>query len=84
MRYNAAVPDLPVCVYCRRRPAESQWRPVCSQRCQLLDLAHWVDGDYRVPGEHNAHSFDLFSYGADGTEGGEGPNADVTNWDTGA
>jgi general secretion pathway protein G len=39
---------------------------------------------YRVPGEHNAHSFDLFSYGADGAEGGEGPNADVTNWDNGA
>jgi general secretion pathway protein G len=39
---------------------------------------------YRVPGEHNAHSFDLFSYGADGVEGGEGVNADVTNWDSGA
>jgi general secretion pathway protein G len=39
---------------------------------------------YRVPGEHNAHSFDLFSFGADGVEGGEGTNADVTNWDTGA
>jgi general secretion pathway protein G len=39
---------------------------------------------YRVPGEHNPHSFDLFSYGADGVEGGEGTNADLGNWDSGA
>lgn len=33
---------------------------------------------YRIPGEHGL--FDLFSYGADGTPGGEGINADVGNW----
>jgi uncharacterized protein len=27
------------------------YRPFCSDRCKLLDLAHWVDGDYRVAGE---------------------------------
>jgi endogenous inhibitor of DNA gyrase (YacG/DUF329 family) len=26
-------------------------RPFCSERCQLLDLGHWVEGEYRVPGE---------------------------------
>jgi general secretion pathway protein G len=31
------------------------------------------------PGAHN-RDFDLWSYGADGEEGGEGENADVSNW----
>jgi general secretion pathway protein G len=34
---------------------------------------------YRQPGEHNP-DFDLWSYGRDGVEGGEGPDADITNW----
>ncbi len=34
---------------------------------------------YRFPGEHG--DYDLWSYGADGQPGGEGENADITNWD---
>ncbi len=34
--------------------------------------------EYRVPGEHG--EFDLYSLGADGTEGGEGEDADVVSW----
>jgi general secretion pathway protein G len=34
---------------------------------------------YRFPGTHGT-DFDLFSYGPDGTEGGEGENADIGNW----
>ncbi len=34
---------------------------------------------YRSPGRHNK-DYDLYSYGADGQEGGEGENADITNW----
>jgi endogenous inhibitor of DNA gyrase (YacG/DUF329 family) len=30
---------------------EPALRPFCSERCRLLDLARWVDGDYRVAGE---------------------------------
>ena len=33
---------------------------------------------YVCPGEHG--EFDLSSLGADGVEGGEGENADITNW----
>lgn len=33
---------------------------------------------YRQPGRHGA--FDVFSYGADGREGGEGNDADIGNW----
>lgn len=33
---------------------------------------------YQAPGEHG--DYDLWSYGADGTSGGEGEDADITNW----
>jgi endogenous inhibitor of DNA gyrase (YacG/DUF329 family) len=29
---------------------DPRWRPFCSERCQLLDLSHWLDGGYRVEG----------------------------------
>lgn len=35
---------------------------------------------YRYPGEHNQHSYDLFSYGKDGLSGGTGVDSDITNW----
>ena len=34
---------------------------------------------YIFPGEHG--EFDIYSFGADGQEGGEGEYADQTNWD---
>jgi general secretion pathway protein G len=34
---------------------------------------------YRYPGQRG--EFDVFSYGADGREGGEDVNADIGNWD---
>src|SRR5712692_5619435 len=33
---------------------------------------------YHSPGQHG--DYDLYSLGADGQEGGDGENADVTNW----
>jgi general secretion pathway protein G len=33
---------------------------------------------YRFPGQHG--DFDLFSFGADGQEGGDGDAADIKNW----
>ena len=36
------------------KPAEwkdNPFRPFCSERCQLVDLGRWVEGEYRVPGE---------------------------------
>jgi general secretion pathway protein G len=35
---------------------------------------------YVSPGRVNPHSFDLYSLGRDGREGGEGEDADVTSW----
>ena len=36
------------CAYCRRHPVDPAWRPFCSERCKLQDLANWADGTYRV------------------------------------
>jgi general secretion pathway protein G len=35
---------------------------------------------YRSPGE-NGHPYDLYSYGADGSPGGDGDNRDITSWE---
>jgi len=34
---------------------------------------------YMAPGQHGA--YDIISLGADGREGGEGPNRDITSWE---
>lgn len=34
---------------------------------------------FRSPGQHG--DFDIYSYGADGQQGGEGKNADITSWE---
>ncbi|PYR62842.1 MAG: DNA gyrase inhibitor YacG [Acidobacteria bacterium] len=43
--------DVVLCVFCRRHPVEPEWRPFCSERCKIQDLARWADSAYRVPGE---------------------------------
>lgn len=36
----------PIC----ERPVETDqaFAPFCSERCRLLDLSRWLDGDYRI------------------------------------
>ncbi|HKR12067.1 MAG TPA: DNA gyrase inhibitor YacG [Pyrinomonadaceae bacterium] len=34
---------------------DNPFRPFCSERCQLVDLGRWVEGEYRVPGESVPH-----------------------------
>jgi general secretion pathway protein G len=36
--------------------------------------------NYESPGTHNTDAVDIWSYGKDGKEGGEGNDADLTNW----
>ena len=46
---------------------------------KTVPLDPWgYEYQYYFPGEHGV--FDLCSLGADGMEGGEGINADITNW----
>ncbi len=35
---------------CGSRP-ENPHGPFCSERCKLIDLGHWLGGDYRIPGK---------------------------------
>jgi general secretion pathway protein G len=35
---------------------------------------------YKSPGDANPNGYDLLTYGADGKQGGEGDDADVTSW----
>jgi endogenous inhibitor of DNA gyrase (YacG/DUF329 family) len=48
--YLWIVPE-PLCVFCRSHPVDPTWRPFCSERCKLQDLARWADASYRVAGE---------------------------------
>ena len=45
------MPEQALCVFCRRHAVDQAWRPFCSERCKLQDLARWADGTYRVPAE---------------------------------
>jgi general secretion pathway protein G len=38
---------------------------------------------YEQPGQNNSHSYDLWSYGADGNPGGDDAAADIGNWNYG-
>ncbi|MGH9949637.1 MAG: DNA gyrase inhibitor YacG [Pyrinomonadaceae bacterium] len=31
----------------------NEFRPFCSQRCQLLDFGAWADEKYALPAEHS-------------------------------
>lgn len=47
---------------------------------RTVPLDPWNNAyQYLNPGQRS--EFDVFSYGADGQEGGEGINADIGNWD---
>ena len=51
--------------------------PYVRQRDALIDPWGQLYG-YRMPGEHGP--FDLYTLGADQTEGGDGENRDITSW----
>jgi len=40
-----------LCAFCRRLAVDPAWKPFCSERCKIQDLARWATGEYRVPGE---------------------------------
>jgi endogenous inhibitor of DNA gyrase (YacG/DUF329 family) len=56
MTIMTAADEPGLCVFCRRKAQEHAWRPFCSERCKLLDLAQWADGAYRVPAAPAADS----------------------------
>jgi hypothetical protein len=42
------VPTSRPCPVCGK-PSVARFRPFCSARCQTIDLARWIGGNYRVP-----------------------------------
>ena len=48
---------------------------------KMVRLDPWSNPyQYRSPGQNGALTFDLWSRGADGADGGEAEGADITNW----
>lgn len=39
------------CPICKKSTA-ADFKPFCSKRCKDIDLAHWLRGDYLIPGEN--------------------------------
>jgi general secretion pathway protein G len=75
-RYPSATEGLEALV---TNPGEAN-APNWKQQLQRLPVDPWERPyQYANPGTHG--EFDVFSYGADGQEGGEGINADIGNWD---
>ncbi len=54
------------------------WRGPYLKKAEAIDDPWQRPYRYKMPGEHG--EFDLFTYGADDSEGGEDENQDVGNW----
>jgi len=77
-------------------PSADQGLAALSSPPQGVDLALYRQGgyirrvqmdpwgnpyQYQIPGTRSGGRYDIFSLGADGQPGGEGPDADIGNWD---
>lgn len=42
----------PICGKAFEAPSLEAWPsfPFCTERCRLIDLGRWIDGDYAIPG----------------------------------
>jgi general secretion pathway protein G len=65
-----------------RAPAEARnFQPGGYLREKRLPDDPWGNVyQYEAPGTHNSHSYDLWSWGADGAPGGDGTDMDIGNW----
>jgi uncharacterized protein len=52
--------DAPGCPTCGElaAPRGDAAFPFCSERCRLIDLGRWLDGDYKLPALDDAPSSD--------------------------
>jgi endogenous inhibitor of DNA gyrase (YacG/DUF329 family) len=44
--------NCPTCSESAQWSRDNPFRPFCSERCRLIDLGQWADGNYHVPGEN--------------------------------
>ena len=62
-------------------PDATYWNGSYLKDAKTLPKDPWNrDYIYVSPGQHNKKGYDLSSLGADGREGGEGEDKDLTNW----
>ena len=50
VRASSPTSPCPVCGARASSGAENPNRPFCTERCRLVDLSRWLDGDYVIPG----------------------------------
>ena len=75
-RYPSTTEGLQALVTNPGETVAPNWR----QQLPRMPLDPWEQPyQYASPGQHG--EFDVFSFGADRQEGGEGINADIGNWD---
>ncbi|MBN2512579.1 MAG: DNA gyrase inhibitor YacG [Sedimentisphaerales bacterium] len=46
MAFECPICKKPVCI---PQSGQRTFFPFCSDRCRLIDLGKWLDGEYRVP-----------------------------------
>jgi general secretion pathway protein G len=62
-------------------PDARNYQPGGYLRERRIPIDPWGNPyQYESPGQHNQNSFDLWSWGADGSQGGEGTQSDIGNW----
>ena len=51
------------CIECKKKIEweGNAYRPFCSERCKILDLGAWAQGEYRIAGEKVDNEFLLMS-----------------------
>jgi general secretion pathway protein G len=62
------------------KPEAKNWRGPYLKKKEIPSDPWGNPYEYSSPGKHNNEQYDLLSRGKDGKEGGEGDNADITNW----
>ena len=62
-------------------PDARNYQPGGYLRERRIPIDPWGNPyQYEAPGQHNQNSFDLWSWGSDGTPGGDGTKSDIGNW----
>ena len=62
-------------------PGGTKWDGPYMEKASSVPLDPWGEPyHYDCPGNHNKKGVDIYSYGPDKAPGGEGDNADITNW----
>jgi general secretion pathway protein G len=77
-RYPTAEEGLKILIEAPAGEEASKWRGPYLEQLRNDPWSHPYQ--YRVPGTHHPTSFDIYSWGADGAEGGEKENEDIGNW----